>query len=171
MRLVKIGKKAIMLQLVIDGKDTWVNTSNAVKEYVLKNYKEGDDIEVTFGDNSSDGLKYVTRVGNSGSKPEPKQSSPSDKGKCADCGADIDQKYKKCYKCNQKNPAPKTENSKSSSSPKTYATPKDELIKREAVAHAASRVMIGLQGRYDRNEVGDIFTAVYEVILKLVEGR
>jgi len=163
MKLVKIAAKKSMLAFDFqgNGEKTWTVCSKKVYDFVKANFKEGDYVSPTFGDKEQDGMKYVTLVKKGAQGAPAKTAADDGKPKCEDCGYPLkDAKYKKCYKCNQKDPAPKVTKGKDT-----------DLIKREAVAHATSRVMIGLQGQYDINNVKDVYEQVYKFILDLVEGK
>ncbi len=163
MKLIKIAAKKSMLAFDLNGngEKVWTVCSKKVYDFVKANFKEGDNVTPTFGSEEKDGMKYVTLVKKGGAPAPAKTSADDGKPKCKACGYPLkDDKYEKCYKCNQKNPAPKSTKGKDT-----------DLIKREAVAHATSRVMIGMQGHVDPNNVKDIFTEVYQIILDLVEGK
>ena len=161
MKLVQIGKKKNMLAFDFgDGKKVWCNCSAKVLEFVKKNFKVGDEVTPTFGDTEKDGMKFVTLVKKG--TVENKATVKSNKPVCEVCGKELkDSRYTKCYECAKKKSAPKSLN----------IGDKEEVIKREAVAHATSRVMIALQGQVDINNVTSVYTTIYNSILALVEGK
>ncbi len=75
--------------------------------------------------------------------------------KCEDCGKALkDGTYKKCYTCNQKNPAPKT------------STGKSESIERQNCNNATSRTLLALQGRVDRNDILAVAETIWQFYYK-----
>ena len=116
------------LKIVLDeGKEKWFNTNDAVFNYAKNNFKDGDDIGVEYSEKN--GAYTANRINKEGkstkgdgptaTKTSSDEAPKSDSGKptCADCGKELkDNKYKKCYTCNQKNPV-KSEGKYSSKSP------------------------------------------------------
>ena len=161
----KKGKKALLKIKLDDGSDKWMETTDAVLNFAKKNFDENDEVNVEYTEKN--GKYKASRVTSPGkaSKKAPEDSTV--KNVCEDCGKELkDDRYTKCYSCNKK--APKEEKT---SKKTTNTTDKDELIKREAIAHATSRVMIGLQGQIDVNNCTDIFETIYNNILKLVDNE
>lgn len=163
MKLLQIGKKKSMLALDLsgNGQKTWCNCSPKVLAFVKKNFKEGDNVEPTFGEDNTDGMKYITLVKKSISTPSTSTKPATDTKVCKGCGKPLtNSKYDYCYTCAKKG--------NKSNPTKVDST---ELIKREAIAHAASRVMISLQGQLDINNVVSVYKTIYDEILKIVENR
>ena len=158
MKFVKVAVKKDMIRIKEDdGRETWYNTTKAVKEYAKKTFKAEDDIEITATEAKNGGLGFVSRVTKPGS-----YNPPASKFNCEICGKPLkNDKYKTCYECSQK---------KSTSQP-TDTTEKNELIKREAVAHATSRAINALTGQVDPNNIHEIIKSLYKTFLDLVEGR
>jgi len=156
MKFVKVGMKRNMIQIKDDtGKDIWYDTTKAVKDYASSTFKTGDDIEIISETKPGATLGFVSRI----TKPGAQTQTSIPKFNCEICGKPLkDDKYPKCYECNQKRPTPITEE-------------KNELIKREAVAHATSRAIIALQGQVDPNTICLYIETIYKKFLDLVEGK
>jgi len=167
MKVIAIMRTGKMLKIGTNENDaTWYFLADPVVNFVKDNISNGDEVTIKYdrsGGKST--ITYITKGKGESQQTTPKESPPQGvqpelKFVCEECGKPLkDDRYKKCYTCNQKNPA------------KVAVTSKDELIKREAVAHATSRVMIGLQGHIEPKNVKDIFTEVYNTILGLVENK
>jgi len=163
MKYVKVGKVKNMILIKDDsGKETWYDTSKAVKTYASSNFKEGDNIEITSAPQAGKALQFVSRVTKPGQTTLPPSTPPVAKFNCEICGKPLkDDKYKLCYECNK---------TKKSTSP-VGLDEKSELIKREAVAHATSRAINALQGHVDPNNICSVIETIYKKFLDLVEGR
>ncbi len=120
------------------GNKIWAVTTEAVIKYAKTNFEEGDEcgLEYTIDDNEQ---YNVTRINKDGKSTTAKATKTQDikEPKCVDCGKVLkDDKYKKCYPCNQKNPEKKTGGGYSKS-------PEDkEQIKKLAIIRSAN---IGIQ--------------------------
>lgn len=143
-----------------DVKGTWATTTSAVYNWAKKTYEDGDEVDAEY--NVKNGEYTVTRItkGGEGSK---KTSSKSDEPKektCADCGKKLkDDKYDKCYTCNQKSPT------------KSYSKSTEDSISRQNANHATSRTLLALQGQVDINNIFDIAKKLHEMYLKLARGE
>lgn len=74
---------------------------------------------------------------------------------CADCGAPLkDNTYETCYKCSM------AKREKEGTSPQGRS--KDRTIRAEAIGHMVSRTLIGLQGTYDINNVGELIKTLFD---------
>jgi len=95
-------------------------------------------------------------------KPEtPEKTDFESELKCERCGAQLkDNKYKTCYTCSM---AIRKENAKSPEE-KT----KQDSIKRQAIMHAVSRTLIGMQGQVNIENVCSLTTMLYAHYSKLV---
>ena len=162
------GKKVMVRFLELNGKSgVWTSCSQAVKDYASANFKSGDDVHVQYEDGQNN-MFHVSKIEKGPGTDTKKGTAPavgggSGKPVCEDCGKDLkDAKYKKCYTCNQKNPAKKTGGSYGK-------TPEvQESIKRQAIGHMTSRTLISLQGHVDPNNVEAIAERLYKKYQDLV---
>jgi len=112
----KKGQKILLKIDTQDGSDTpvqWMNTTEAVYNYVKESFEDGDEIGIEYTKKGK--LYHVTRVNKEGkckelSGDDQKESIPQESSSnnlvCEDCGKELkSDKYKKCYTCNQKNPS------------------------------------------------------------------
>jgi hypothetical protein len=148
-----------------DGKERWMETSKAVYGFAKKALKgsekggyKGDEVKVTYTEEN--GKYNCTRIEKIGGSSASKSATTDGKPKCSDCGKELkDDKYKKCYTCNKKNPSPKTTD-------RTSAV--NESIKRQAIGHMTSRSLVALQGTLDPNTIQDIIRTLYKLYTELV---
>ena len=102
------GKTLVKLSGLADNdeKGTWANCTSAVFNYAKKTYKDGEEVDAEYSvKNGEYNVTRITRKGQGGGGGESKNTSPT----CADCGKTLkDDKYKKCYPCNKKNPSKST---------------------------------------------------------------
>lgn len=132
----------------------WATTTEAVYNYAKKTFKENDEVDVEY--TKKNGQYFVSKIMKPGSGKKTTQKSEktstaskeNSKPTCKDCGKVLkDDKYEKCYKCNQKNP---------SRSRKSTYTPKDvESIKDQVALKASVEVMKVLTG-----QIGDVNTLI-----------
>lgn len=105
----KKGKKILVKIALDDGNEVWATTTQAVYNWCEKSFNEDDEVDVEY--TSKNGQYFVKRIstpGKGGSKKtsSPKETTSDSEYACEDCGASLkDGKYKKCYKCNKKNPS------------------------------------------------------------------
>lgn len=105
----KGGKYLLKIELE-DGNVKWMTTTKAVYEYASNNFKEGDEVGITYTEKNSQ--YHVTRINQDGKSSVAKADSEEETEtkeekvfKCEDCGKELkSDKYKKCYECNKKNP-------------------------------------------------------------------
>ena len=142
-KFVQVAFKKNMVKYSEDGSELWVFCSSQVKNFAKENFKEGEEVE--FEIEEKDGQQwikgYIKKVGTN----EVGNSSPS------------------------------TDKESTSKNITSYYGKHDrsvqESIKRQAVAHATSRVMICLQGQVDRNDCIEIYNTLYDAILTKVNGQ
>jgi hypothetical protein len=123
---------------------SWYNLNDNVIPY-LEKMNKGDEIVVTFEKKGTS--RYVSKLVRAGAEarttadPEPTQSTTG--FACEDCGKELkDGRFKKCFVCNKKNPAPKKETSSVSKS--SYDNPeKTAQIQRGNALNAAASVAGG----------------------------
>lgn len=87
-----------------------------------------------------------------------KITPPSNKSSgytCKDCGKELkDNQYETCYTCSM------AKRDKENASPENQD--KQKSIRAQAMGNMTSRTLIGLQGTYDINNVGEIIDTVFE---------
>jgi len=168
MKVIAKSRNGKMLKIGEDEKSAkWYFLADPVIKFVEGNIEVGSEVTIKYEQSGGKSIiTYITKGEGISTETPPKDSKPT----CEICGKELkDSKYKKCYSCQYLN-----KNEENSNTPTEYidtSISKDELIKREAVAHATSRVMIGLQGHINPNNVSTIYTTVYNIILKLVENK
>ena len=163
------GKFLIKIEFV-EGKEKWANTSEAVVNYAKANFKANEDVDVDYTEKN--GSYTVTRITKKGATPAPvatASTAPATEAKtaeykCEDCGATLkDGKYKKCYPCNKKNPAPKKESSGGGQRDAVgQSIEKQAMMK--ASAMAVGNAFVGQIG--DVDTLADMIIKVYEKLLK-----
>ena len=161
MRFKVAYKKGKKLLLKIDTQDKtdnpvkWMNTTEAVYNYVKSNFEEDDEIGIEYTKKGQ--LFHVVRVNKDGKSSEKDEEAvttePADNTKeetktsikedgkfyCEDCGKELkDDKYKNCYTCNQKNPS---KGKYSQRSPEVQAS-----IKMQVAYKAAAEAMLVFTG-------------------------
>jgi hypothetical protein len=157
--LIKIGFE--------DGKEKWAVTSEAVITYAQKNFEKGEEVE--FEMTEKNGQYHVAKImkkGGASPAPasEPAKTSSSAEYKCEDCGATLkDGKYKKCFACNKKNPAPKASASSSGRGDAVgQSIEKQAMMK--ASAMAVGSAFVGQIA--DAHVLADMIILVYEKLIK-----
>jgi len=159
------GKFLVKLEFV-EGKEKWATTSEAVVNYAKANFKANEDVDAEYTEKN--GSYTVTRITKKGSAPAPVATAPVSEAKtaeykCEDCGATLkDGKYKKCYPCNKKNPAPKKESSGGQRDAVGQSIEKQAMMK--ASAMAVGNAFVGQIG--DVDTLADMIIKVYEKLLK-----
>ena len=94
-----------LIKLVLDnGEEKWAKTTEKVYSYAKKNFTEDEVCDFEYDvKNDSYTVAKILKKGSG----ETKKTDTSEGYKCEDCGAKLkDNKYKKCYNCNKKNPKP-----------------------------------------------------------------
>jgi len=152
------GKKLIKVKS-IDGKETWATTSEAAFEYAKRTCVK--DQEYEFQTEEKNGQLHIALVGKGNTKEEVETVAEP---KCEDCGAILkDNKYKKCYTCNKKNPVPKTEEKKSCSTG-------ESIVKQCALKASCHAVATAMQGQIqDVETLGEMITKLYEKIYPIIK--
>jgi len=151
----------------------WYFLAEPVVGFVKTGISIGDEVTIKYSQSGGKNtVTYITKGKGEPEKTTPQEvksttSTPKDTGtgyKCEDCGAPLkDNKYKKCYTCNKKNPV--------SGYKGESGTTKDNLIKREAIGHMASRSLVALQGHVDPNNIHDIIKKLYTTYLNLIDNK
>ena len=149
----KEDKYLVKIDFGGDVGEKWCETTEPVVNYAKKAFKDGDEVEATYTE--KDGAYNVTRVTKkttTTTKPSTtKKETIPGKYVCEDCGKELkDDKYKKCYPCNKKNPVKTTGNSTTQQS-----------IERQNVNNAVSRALISLQGQVDINNIGTLIDTLW----------
>lgn len=98
----------------------WYNVNDPVIPY-LEKINKGDEVVVTFEKKGVS--RYVSKLTTASAVETPKTEPTSATGfVCEDCGKELkDGKYKKCFVCNKKNPAPKEKKNDSYNNPEKTA--------------------------------------------------
>jgi len=145
-------------------KEKWATTSEAVYNWAKKNFKEDDEVDVQY--TVKNGQYFVSKImkpGSSGTVIKEETPKEISKPTCEDCGKELkDDKYKKCYNCNKKNPV------KKSTGTYTKSPEVQQSIKRQAIGHMTSRSLIALTGQVDVNNIEEIAESLYKLYVKLV---
>ena len=145
------------------GKEQWMTCSSAVYNYSKKNIKgrdkngqyPGDEVDVQYTENN--GQFNCNRVSKKAGTTSSKQGN-STKPTCADCGKELkDDKYEKCYSCNQKNPTSKSDSTQ-------------DAINRQNANHATSRALIALQGHVDPNNISELIDMLHKKFMEKITG-
>lgn len=104
MKLNRAGKNPLDMMIAIDddnGKKLWYAAEKEAYN-VAKQLNEGDEVEIKIGDSKRKEMSVITfikKVGTTGTPAAVNSNSP----KCSKCGYALkDDKYDKCYLCNQK---------------------------------------------------------------------
>jgi len=133
----------------------WYNLNDNVIPS-LEKMSKGDEVVVTFEKKGVS--RYVSKLSNTTyeqPKETPKEEVKSSTGfACEDCGKELkDNKFKKCFMCNKKNPTPKGDKKeyKSYDSPEKIAS-----IQRGNALNAAAAVASGQQ--FEDPDVAKQFT-------------
>ena len=129
------------------GNKVWAITTDAVVNYAKNNFKEGDKcgLEYTVDDNDQYNVTRINKDGKSTTTKVKTDKKDPNKPHCVDCGKELkDDKYEKCYDCNQKNPSKKTSGRGYSKSPEDK-----EQIKRLGLIRSATVGIQVLTGHID----------------------
>lgn len=161
----KKGKKALLKIEMDDGKEKWMETTDAVLKFAENNFKEGDAVDVEYTEQNG---KYkatrITAEGESGKKTnkykkdeENEVEDSTVENVCEDCGKELkSDKYTKCYTCNKKVKENGT-TSKTYTKPKSYDGDRNDSIIRQTCIKAASEAVTVLAGHVDDlDTVGDM---------------
>ena len=148
-----------------DKKDgTWAGCSANVYNWAKKTYKEGDEVKVEYSVNN--GQYTVTRITKGAGESVKSETKTDASPTCTDCGKELkDNKYDKCYPCNQKNPSKKKSSSKSYSK-----SPEDkEQIRRLSVLRAVAQAIQVMTGQIDNvDTLGIMMETLYDKFYKKV---
>jgi len=95
----------------IEGDEGWFSAVGGAVNY-LEKMKKGDKIKIIYEQKGVNrNVTNISKVEDTNTQtsketsPKTEDIPPVPKYICEDCGAELkDDKYKKCYKCNQKNP-------------------------------------------------------------------
>jgi len=154
------------------GKEKWATTSEAVVNYAKANLKANEDVDVEYTEKN--GSYTVSRITKKGSAPAPvatKSTAPASETpktteyKCEDCGAVLkDGKYKKCYPCNKKNPAPRKESTGGGGQRDAVGQSIEKQAMMKASAMAVGNAFVSQVA--DVDTLADMIIKVYEKLLK-----
>jgi hypothetical protein len=157
-----------------DGQEKWYPTDDNVYDYATKSIKKNE--EVTIETKEVKGQSIITRI-TKASAPETPVKAPTTapvasntaeattEPTCTDCGKKLkDNKYTKCFTCNQKNPTPKASGG-FGKSPEVQDSIKRQAIMK-AAADAVAQVFVGQVG--DVDVLGDMIIKLYEKLLPKV---
>jgi hypothetical protein len=164
------GKFLVKLEFEA-GKEKWATTSEAVVNYAKANFKANEDVDVEYTEKN--GQYNVSRITKKGSAPAPvattkptpvTETVKTTEYKCTDCGATLkDGKYKKCFPCNKKNPAPKKESTGGGQRDAVgQSIEKQAMMKASAMA-VGSAFVSQVQ---DADTLANMIITVYEKLLK-----
>jgi hypothetical protein len=160
------GSKNLLKIGMDDGAEKWATTTSAVVAYAKKNFKEGE--EAKFEMTEKNGQYHVTKIlkADGSSSSEPTADPAPTEYKCSDCGAKLkDGKYKKCYACNKKNPASKTEDKKTSYKEKPDSVG-NSIEKQAMMKAAANAVATGMQAQFQNADtLAEMIIVVYNKLL------
>lgn len=159
--LIKIG--------LDDGKEKWASTSEAVYNYAKANFAQKEEVEYEMTEkNGQYHVSKIMKKGQKSSAPAPeatKSTAPATETagfKCEDCGATLkDGKYKKCYPCNKKNPAPRKESSGGQRDAVGQSIEKQAMMKASAMA-VGSAFVSQVQ---DADTLANMIITVYRQLL------
>ena len=168
-----------LIKMVLDnGEEIWAKTTKEVHDYAKKMFKENEECEYDYEEKN--GEYTINRIlkkgkGTTTKKTATKTSSKTSKYTCEDCGASLkDDKYKKCYACNQK-----TAKTSSSGRPDYgKGAPYGSLLPEEQTRRnklaltssvcSAIQVMEGQIG--DADTLADMIIVVYDKLYKKLFG-
>jgi len=172
----KKGGKYLLKIILDDGKEKWASTTEKVFNYAKSNFKENEEVDYEY--ENKNGQYSVSKILKKGETTEKKTSTKSEStstpdGKVCACGKKIkNDKYDKCYTCNQKNPA------KGSSGRPDYnsGAPYGSLLPSEAERRNKLSTMSScceaikvLTGRVeDVNTLGDLIVNLYDKLYKKI---
>ena len=151
-----------------NGQEKWYNASKEVHDYAKQSLQKDNVVvlETTPDNRGGAEITRITKAAGDTTPPATATPPPASSGApvCTDCGKALkDGKYKKCYTCNQKNPAPKTGGYQKS--PEVQ-----ESIKRQAIMKSsADAVATAFVGQVqDIPTLGDMIIQLYEKLLPKV---
>jgi len=100
----KKGKDNLVKIVLDDGKQKWAKTTDAVVRDAQKNFEENEEVDVEYTEkNGRYTVQRIMKKGQTAKKSAPKSDTDTAEFTCEECGVKLkDDKYKKCYKCNQK---------------------------------------------------------------------
>ena len=165
-----------LLKINKEGEDIWMNTNEEVYNYAKEKFEDGDKIGIEYIIKGK--LYHIIRINKEGDNVEKKEgdiktstndlleSRKEDKNiedgyHCLDCGKELkDDKYKKCYTCNQKNPV-KSTNTSFARSPETVAS-----IKMQCAYKVAATAITVLTGQIDLTVLKEMLDDLAEHIVK-----
>lgn len=150
-KIVAFGRQGKMVKVEHkDGKMDWFFLSDKVLSFI-KNFNIGDEVE--FRSEEQKGNKIMTFITKSSGGNISVESPISPKSSFIP------------------KPSPQNTNFGFGGEFQKSKTPEERNdIRRQAVLHATSRVLIGLQGTFDINTFPEISTTIYNHFLKLVNG-
>jgi len=162
----KKGSKYLMKIILDDGEEKWAETEEKVSNYAKKNFEENEECDFELRiKNDQYFVDKILKKGGGTKKTETKEEYT-----CEDCGAKLkDDKYKKCYNCNKKNPSSSTSGKPDYKSGAPYGTlMPEEAERRNKVALMSSacdaiKVMTGSVA--DVDALGDMIISLYEKLL------
>ena len=159
-----------------DKKDgTWAGCSANVYNWAKKTYKEGDEVKVEYSVNN--GQYVVTRITKGAGESVQNEVKKASASTCKDCGKELkDNKYEKCYTCNQKNPSKSP--SKSGSPDYKNGAPYGSLLPVEetrrnklATMSSACGAIHVMTGQVDNADtVADMIIVIYDKLYKKMFG-
>lgn len=165
MKVLAKAKNGKMLKLGTSEQDAkWYFLGEKVIKFAesLKSGKDGDMVDVKYTKSNGEyTITYITK----GTGQAENEALVQEEGKfyCEDCKKELkDDKYKKCYACNQKNPTKKA-NGKGDFDQDTSV--------RQTVAHSVSRMLIALQGQVEVNNIADVFSTLFDEVYGKVKGE
>lgn len=158
----------ILIKIELDnGSPIWATTTSAVINYAKSNFKEGEVVKFEMVEKN--GQYHITKIlkadGTSSTTPAPVETvkTSNTEYKCIDCGKKLkDGKYKKCFECNKKKPAPKKEYSGGQRDTVGQSIEKQAMMK--ASAMAVGNAFVGQIN--DPDTLADMIIKVYEKLLK-----
>ncbi len=154
---------------------TWAGCSANVYNWAKKTYKEGDEVAVEYSVNN--GQYTVTRITKGAGESVQSEVKNTSAPTCKDCGKELkDNKYEKCYTCNQKNPSKSP--SKSGSPDYKNGAPYGSLLPVEetrrnklATMSSACEAVQTLTGLVDNpTTIADFTIIIYEKLYKKMFG-
>jgi len=161
---------------LIEGQENWFNAGEKVVSYLAK-LNIGDEIEISY---FKKGVKQeVTMIKKIEIKKEEPKEEESEEFVCEDCGATLkNNKYKKCYTCNQKVPKSKVydkpEEAKKEWKPKSdYNNPeRDRQIRKGNSLNASAAVLSGADciKNADPETIAEITKVVANILLEYLEA-
>ncbi len=170
--LVKNGDPITMIDFGGTIGQKWATTTQAVVNFAKANLKghtkdgsyAGDEVTVEYTvNNAKYNVTKITKVGGTSAPIPNNDTTATGKPTCSDCGKEVkDAKYKKCFKCNEKNPAPRSGASVNKGSDVNAS------IKKQAIGHMTSRSLVALQGQVDVNTLPEIIKSLYKLYTDLV---